>query len=502
MDGFDDVMLVAQLQDLVTGDNVTTVTMMRLMIPPSQPSDVKTSRVGSDMIELIWSWFPRNEPGISPVPSAYSVYMVEDNGDATVVATTGCTLSATIGPLNPSTQYSFVVTASNQIGEGFPSSNEPANSTAIVLTKPLFSTEPTMLAEDSDFATSIRGGPFGDFIDFDGDGDLDLFTNPAFESGDHIVYYENVGSSQFRLRQDVNPFNISAALGEDVLLSPVDVLFVDLDQNGLTDAVFSFPSAKFLNSEVSSHEPIYFYNIGGNTSCEVTSSENCTTDRVFTRNSSLFDNPLSNASLGYHVESPSFFDYDGDGLLDMFADVGSSGSIHYFRQNAENHFEKQPDSKNPFFNVQFGSSNTASVYFQDLDVDGDLDAIFIARLATVVFYENLDDGTGSTRFMLRTETENPLSDISTTRLYNGLCFPELGVMFDTWIGASDDVHAVGNNWGIYHRVVVPGPPVGNPMPSLHCALHTSLDIPMRSSSHYITSYHLSLTIGLPHFIRK
>jgi hypothetical protein len=141
--------------------------------------------------------------------------------------------------------------------------------------------------------------PFHQFVDIDGDGDLDLFV---FDGDQILDFYQNDGSRtspMFRLRPhtiDVPPFLFWFR-------------FLDLNGDGLLD----------LLTDDSSSGISYYRNVG----------------TIHQPQFQLVSSPLLDSN-GVPVFAgfgslPSFVDIDGDGLLDMLSSNSLDGSINYYR---------------------------------------------------------------------------------------------------------------------------------------------------------------------------
>ena len=99
-------------------------------------------------------------------------------------------------------------------------------------------------------------------------------------------------------------------------------------------------------------------------------------------------NPFATFS-GPSYATPTLVDFDGDGDLDAVVGtaVGGGGSFRYLT-NEDGVFTEQTGAANPFASIL--TQNGSSIAFGDLDGDGDLDAIAMARSADVSAYINND----------------------------------------------------------------------------------------------------------------
>jgi len=179
---------------------------------------------------------------------------------------------------------------------------------------------------------------FIDFIDNDGDGDLDIYaTNP--ENYGTVNFYKNVGtlsSPKFELTTGTeNKF--------ESLNNIFSVGFEDIDGDDDLDAVFNHSCGTFL----------FYKNDAG----------------VFTEQLSS-DNPFNGLSLYESVFD--FLDLDGDDDIDAIAK--SCGSLVYLQQNQSgtNSVFSINSCDNPIDN---GYKNGVYPSFADLDEDDDMDLI-------------------------------------------------------------------------------------------------------------------------------
>jgi len=205
---------------------------------------------------------------------------------------------------------------------------------------------------DSDVFGGVMdvGGASNPFlVDYDGDGDLDLFTGKNM--GD-ILYFRNIGTPTAPAWEEhSNPFsNLDHSIYSSVTVG-------DLTGDGLPD---------LLTGDVGGS--LYFY-------------EN--TGSGWSQNSTLF----SGFGLGYWL-IPRFIDLDRDGDLDVVVGNDSGGLFL---------LENTGDSANPafsiagdYFNAVTPPSNCAPA-LTDIDLDGDYDLLLGGISGMVTFY--LNDGT-------------------------------------------------------------------------------------------------------------
>lgn len=217
------------------------------------------------------------------------------------------------------------------------------------------------------------------FVDFDGDGDLDFFAG----RDDDYIYFEQVKSSsqsKFLKREEVKlPFM------EDVSSNHF-LSFGDIDGDGDVD-VWVFSSEYDQNT--------WDYN---------------DVHRLF-ENTGTADNPVFEEKLDAGFDDmedffiSSFVDIDADGDLDLFMggwerfDWYSRLSTKYFENTGDDHLEfteKSGYNDNPLIGVteiNFPGLEYAYLAFTDLDNDGDYDVVFTGYYGKIHFLENIGTAT-------------------------------------------------------------------------------------------------------------
>ena len=172
------------------------------------------------------------------------------------------------------------------------------------------------------------------FVDFDGDGLLDLVVAGGFGRG--INSFRNNGDGSFsEVTGPANPF--------DGLLvgSQPDISFVDVDNDGDLD---------LLSSTLSGFR--YFRNDNG----------------AFSRQSGVND-PFS--SLGLSSSGTTFLDLDGDGFLDLI--VRGQDGLEAARNNGNGTFTVLTHEQNPLYAQSVYANLPQAV---DYDGDGDMDLVY------------------------------------------------------------------------------------------------------------------------------
>jgi len=229
------------------------------------------------------------------------------------------------------------------------------------------------------------------FVDFDGDGDLDIF---AGSDGDCIYYEQVITSSQskFQKREDVKlPFIEDISRG--YFLS-----FGDIDGDG--DADVMLYTSEY-NESTWDYNDIY---------------------KLF-ENTGTLENPVfeekPDAGFNEMDESgsftSSFVDIDADGDMDLF--MSGEGRIYeerhfitkYFENTGNDRFEFTERSGfginplNGLTDIFFEDLEYAVLDFTDLDNDGDYDAVFSGYYGKIYFLENIGNA-AEAQYIDRTDT--------------------------------------------------------------------------------------------------
>jgi hypothetical protein len=230
------------------------------------------------------------------------------------------------------------------------------------------------------------------FIDYDGDGDLDLYTF-NYEGDMQGAYYENTGNAnnpEYTLKEDYFPF-LQAAIGD--YFYPV---FVDIDSDGDLDCfVWYYQESESMVQD-------YYKNTG------TQQSPNYQLDN---------NNPLP--VLDEMVTIPAFADFDADGDMDMIL-VNETYSfyfdqlISYYRNTGTPGAPMLTlieDNTNPFKDINdidglYGSPLVIS----DLDRDGDFDIFFSDYYGNTGFLENI--GTPTNPLFVINNDNNPIGNIN------------------------------------------------------------------------------------------
>lgn len=227
------------------------------------------------------------------------------------------------------------------------------------------------------------------FLDFDGDGDLDFYTF-SYEDEMPGVYYENTGNvnnPEFTPTEDYFPF--IQVTGSDYFFP----LFVDIDSDGDLDC-FAWYYADYSGMSMD-----FYKNTG------TQQSPNYQLDN--------YNNPVP--VLEDMATMPSFADFDGDGDKDMIicTYLNYDEYIKYYRNTGDPgvpEFTLMEGTNNPFNGVDEVSELYGSpLVIADLDMDGDFDVFFSDYYGNTGFRENTGSPT-SPAFSIN-DAKNPLKNI-------------------------------------------------------------------------------------------
>lgn len=251
-----------------------------------------------------------------------------------------------------------------------------------------------------------------DFVDLDGDGDLDILSlqyseDYSYDTGPiSIKYQQNVGTNteaEFSLPY-TDQFNLSLQPIEGCEFSltiAIDIDAVDLDGDGDYDVVLSAiysecysytktgPEAVYLNNLY-----LWIENIGTGTSPEFTAPS---------INPFGIQPPTeSNPSWEGVLLGTDFVDIDNDGDFDILSgysfydeESGAYSNEFVFQRNSGTDLNPNFDAPeyNPF-NIQpiaFDYGYSSDIQFVDVDQDGDLDFFTASYENSIVYYENTGD---------------------------------------------------------------------------------------------------------------
>lgn len=209
----------------------------------------------------------------------------------------------------------------------------------------------------------VNGYSFPTFVDIEGDGDLDAFVGMQhYSSGGGLQFFRNIGTSNNPLFyfDSKNSFGLNEAGG--YIINPT---FADIDGDGDSDTLIGDASGNIA----------YFQNAGAGTLPHFS-----------------FSNSFNFNEVSYFSD-PAFVDIDGDGDLDAFVGLGYSyggktaGNTLFFKNIGT---AKQAVFASPLSNA-FGLKDVggfASPAFADIDNDGDLDAFIGNDAGNMMFFRN------------------------------------------------------------------------------------------------------------------
>ncbi len=228
------------------------------------------------------------------------------------------------------------------------------------------------------------GNPTPEWVDIDGDGDLDMFSGE--DSGD-FEYLQNAymfSCDGFTAATGVaNPFDGV----NTTIISSSSATFCDVDNDGDQDAIVGSLNLGLLYYENTGTilSPNYTY-VGG------------TLDAASPFFGMLFGS----------TTMPSTVDIDKDGDCDIF--VGrTDGTIQYLRNDGGGSFTMMGIGGNPMSSIDVGQRSAPT--FGDMDGDGDQDC-FIGEQNGAVFYYRNDGSATTPSFTSVVGTANPLYMVS------------------------------------------------------------------------------------------
>jgi hypothetical protein len=216
------------------------------------------------------------------------------------------------------------------------------------------------------------------FVDIDGDGDLDCFVGEDNNGKLAKVYFfRNDGSDKYPLFKEVtgrdNPFN-------NIIVNSLSIpYFVDINNDGTYDCFVG---------EGNTGSMVYYKNIG------------TTSQPKFEKQSAAF-NPLSMVKFwASSVANPAFADIDGDGDYDCLV-TDEQGNENYFKNigiATDPVFVHVESSDDPFYQLA-PNEGIHNPSFQDWDGDGLVDLFIntdyyknIGTKTNPIFRQNKDDG--------------------------------------------------------------------------------------------------------------
>jgi hypothetical protein len=250
-----------------------------------------------------------------------------------------------------------------------------------------------------------------DFVDYDGDGDIDAFAN-SYE-GIGIAYLENVDGS-FTANSDTNPFSdIGVTVDENGETDLGEVELGDINGDGVLEAivvnndsisVYNLEEGKFVKGEFIASGFEMATNLtdyDGDADLDLIVGNKYGTIDIYENNGgdfTLLNEHDFTSVLLQNNPTPASADINGDGNLDIIIGM-DSGSLRYFEKEEE---EYKYVPYNPR-DVHFYGAVAPIPEFVDLDADGDKDLLIGTELSLTRFIENTDE------VFNRNEDNNPFN---------------------------------------------------------------------------------------------
>lgn len=238
-----------------------------------------------------------------------------------------------------------------------------------------------------------------DFVDFDGDGDIDAFVN-SYE-GTGIAYLENVDGT-LTSNSELNPFTlIQVLVDENGETDLAEVELGDINGDGNLEAIVvnndsisvyhledgSFVEGDFIGTGFEMSTVLLDYD--GDEDLDLIVGNKYGTIDIYENNGGVFtalsDHDFSTI-LMQNNPAPGVTDVNGDGDLDVVLGM-DSGSLRYFEKEEDGY---KYISYNPQDVHFFGAPNPIPE-FVDADADGDEDLLLGTFASLTRFIENTDE---------------------------------------------------------------------------------------------------------------
>ena len=263
------------------------------------------------------------------------------------------------------------------------------------------------------------GSAIPEFVDYDGDGDHDLFlfaeaNSPESAATEAIQYFENTGSAFVAGTLPNFPADLGIAeiLDTNSLGVDLSASIIDYDMDGDLDVFLGIDDGelRYLQNDNGTYQAIIgadnpFDGVIFDAECtpafgdvdgdgDVDAMIGSTSGMRFFRNEAGVMTDIGSLTIDGDDDSssPALYDYDGDGDLDLI--VGNkNGELFYFENNAGD-FTQILD--HPLTGVTL--ADYANPAFADVDFDGDVDLVTGEGSGLLRVYSKGDDGYGELAF--------------------------------------------------------------------------------------------------------
>ncbi|UKJ76048.1 Ig-like domain-containing protein [Azospirillum brasilense] len=342
-----------------SGDDAASFTAQPVTntTPDTTPPALTSAVLNGTQLTLTYSELLN---GAQAPAGAFTVMVGGVARTVTAVATSGKTVILTLDA-GTTSAYQAVTVDYTPPGSGAKTADAAGNAAGALTGQPVREVaDPSFVLEGTNPFGLDTTGPWSipTFADIDGDGDLDALVGM---SDGTIRFYRNDGTAtapSFTLA-GTNPFGLSQL---DMNAAPT---FVDIDGNGTLDALIGDFNGN----------TVVYRNVGTAAAPSFTL---------------VGTNPFGLGDVG-SANTPSFVDIDGDGHLDAL--IGNHDGATLFFRNigtaAAPSFALE--ATNPFGLADIGSY--AQPTFQDIDGDGDLDALIGNFAGDMLFFRNVGSAT-------------------------------------------------------------------------------------------------------------